>query len=327
MSRGVFGAQTVGQHSRRKRLLVLLRAAVSALLIGLLLVRANMGEIWAAMRQAEVAPLVGAFVLLFVGYLISTRRWQLLLRALDIHLPFRALLASYCVAIFVGNFLPSTVGGDAVRAYDTVRLSGRKGGPIAAVFVDRLLGVVALALFAAIVVMAGTKRELAVPWLRFGLFFGLVVMVLFIVWIFFGRRGEDVDSNPLSATKQRGVVGTVRKAIAAFRAFGGKTSTLGMGIGYSLLLQANVVLHFYLIARAVGIPLGIGPFFFVVPVATLLTMLPVSINGIGIRENAFVFLLSPFAVSPSTAIAFTWIGFGMILVYGAMGGVVYALRR
>ena len=50
-------------------------------------------------------------------------------------------------------------------------------------------------------------------------------------------------------------------------------------------------------------------------------------NGVGVRENAFVLFLGMFGVAAPTAVAFTWIGFGMILIYGAMGGVVYALRR
>ncbi|MDZ7271136.1 MAG: flippase-like domain-containing protein [candidate division KSB1 bacterium] len=327
MKGGAVAQEDEARRARRRLVLLALRAAVSLLLIGLLFLRANVREIWSAMRQAEAGPLAAAFALLFVGYIISTLRWQFLLRALEIHLPFRSLLASYCVAIFVGNFLPSTVGGDAVRAYDTVRLSGRKGAPIAAVLVDRLLGVLALVLFAALVVVGGAKGEVALPWLRVGILLGLVAVVALVVWIFAGRKEAGGEVDPPLSGAQRGLAGLARRSIAAFRAFGGKTSALGMGIGYSLLLQANVVLHFYLIAKAVGINLGIGHFFFVVPVATLLTMLPISINGIGIRENAFVFLLSPFGVPPSTTIAFTWIGFGMILLYGAMGGVVYALRR
>jgi uncharacterized membrane protein YbhN (UPF0104 family) len=302
------------------------RGAISTVLIWLLLGRANLGEIWGAMQRADAALLAVAFALLFVGYVISTLRWQMLLRALDIHLPFRALFVSYCVAIFVGNFLPSTVGGDAVRAYDTVRMSGRKGGPIAVVLVDRLLGVLALVLFAAVVLLVRAEASARLPWLRWGVLAALAAMFGLVGWIFW-RPSAPAQGYPLSSAGSSGVQRLVSRAVAAFRAFGGKIGALGKGFAYSVLLQSNVVLHFYLIAKAVGIQLGLGHFFFIVPVATILTMLPVTINGIGIRENAFVFLLSPFAVPASTTIAFTWIGFGMMLLYGAMGGVVYALRR
>ncbi|MBC7186577.1 MAG: flippase-like domain-containing protein [Calditrichaeota bacterium] len=303
------------------------RAVVSAGLIALLFLRANLDEIWAAMCQAEAGLLAAAFVLLFVGYLISTLRWQMLLKALGLHLPFRPLLASYCVAIFVGNFLPSTVGGDAVRAFDTVRMSGRKGGPIAAVVVDRLLGVLALVVFAAAVVLVRAEGSARFPWLRWGVLAGLVAMVAVVAWIFWRKSPALAQEDPASAEPRAGLSGFVSRAVGAFRAFGGKTGALTRGMGYSLLLQANVVLHYYLVAKAVGINVGLGHFFLIVPIATILTMLPITINGIGIRENAFVFLLTPFAVPPSTTIAFTWIGFGMMLLYGAMGGIVYVLRR
>ncbi|MCR4439409.1 MAG: lysylphosphatidylglycerol synthase transmembrane domain-containing protein [bacterium] len=300
---------------------------MSAGLIALLFLRVNLDGIWEAMRQADASFLAAAFSLLFVGYLISTLRWQMLLKALGIHLPFRHLLASYCVAIFVGNFLPSTVGGDAVRAYDTMRMSGRKAGPIAAVVVDRLLGVLALVLFAAAVVLVRVEGSAHAPWLRWGVLTGLVVMVAMVAWIFWHRPAALPQEDPSSAEPRGGLSGFAGRAVGAFRAFGGNTAALTKGIGYSLLLQANVVLHYYLVAKAVGITVGLGHFFLIVPIATILTMLPITINGIGIRENAFVFLLTPFVVHPSTAIAFTWIGFGMMLLYGAMGGIVYVLRR
>ncbi|MGQ9560888.1 MAG: lysylphosphatidylglycerol synthase transmembrane domain-containing protein [Candidatus Oleimicrobiaceae bacterium] len=300
---------------------------MSVALIGVLLMKARVREIWAAMSRADATLLVVAFALMVVGYVISTLRWQMLLRALDIHLPFRALLASYCVAIFVGNFLPSTVGGDAVRAYDTVRMSGRKGAPIAAVLVDRLLGVLALVLFAAVVVLVRADGRAALPWLRWMVLAGLAGMAALVAWIF-RQRGSGVGGgDPSFSGGRRRLLGVVSGAVATFRAFGGNMSALGKGLAYSILLQTNVVIHFYLIARAVGIQLGLGHFFLIVPIATIVTMLPVTINGIGIRENAFVFLLAPFAVPAPTTIAFTWIGFGMMLLYGAIGGVVYALRR
>ncbi len=152
-------------------------------------------------------------------------------------------------------------------------------------------------------------------------------MVALVGWIFWQRAPGADGGNPSSSGEQKGLLGVAGRAVAAFRLFGGNMPALGKGLAYSILLQTNVVVHFYLIARAVGIQLGLGHFFLIVPIATILTMLPVTINGIGIRENAFVFLLTPFAVPAPTTIAFTWIGFGMMLLYGAMGGVVYALRR
>ncbi|MGQ9854791.1 MAG: lysylphosphatidylglycerol synthase domain-containing protein, partial [Candidatus Oleimicrobiaceae bacterium] len=83
-------------------LVIIGRAAMSVALIGVLLMKARVREIWAAMSRADATLLVVAFALMVVGYVISTLRWQMLLRALDIHLPFRALLASSCVARLVG---------------------------------------------------------------------------------------------------------------------------------------------------------------------------------------------------------------------------------
>jgi len=115
--------------------------------------------------------------------------------------------------------------------------------------------------------------------------------------------------------------------LRAFLAFQGKTGVLIRALMWSVLLQANVVLHYYLISEALG--LGIPPisFFLIVPLATFVMMLPISINGIGVRESTFVFFFGAFAVSSAAAIAFSWIVYGMVVIQGLLGGIVYTLRR
>ena len=68
-------------------------------------------------------------------------------------------------------------------------------------------------------------------------------------------------------------------------------------------------------------------FFLIVPVVTVILMMPIFINGIGGRETAYIFLLGQFGVSSAQAIAFSWIGFGMLLIQGVAGGIIYALRK
>ncbi|MBD3305619.1 hypothetical protein GF339_04500, partial [candidate division KSB3 bacterium] len=95
----------------------------------------------------------------------------------------------------------------------------------------------------------------------------------------------------------------------------------------ALLLQINVIVHYYFIAYALELAVPLMYFFLIIPVVTVVLMVPIFINGIGGREAAYVFLLGVFGVTPSEAIAFSWIAFGMILVQGIAGGIVYALRR
>ncbi len=94
----------------------------------------------------------------------------------------------------------------------------------------------------------------------------------------------------------------------------------------SVVFQAATVIHYYLIAAALNLPISLLAFFVIVPLAIIIMMLPVSINAIGLREGAFVFFFASYGVSTERAVAFAWLVYGTVLLLGIVGGVVYALR-
>jgi hypothetical protein len=95
----------------------------------------------------------------------------------------------------------------------------------------------------------------------------------------------------------------------------------------SMLLQVNVIIHYYLIALALGLSLPFYSFFLIIPLATVIMMVPISVNAIGIRENVFAFFFAPFGILVPQAVAFAWLAYGMVLIQGVLGGIVYGLRR
>jgi len=103
-------------------------------------------------------------------------------------------------------------------------------------------------------------------------------------------------------------------------------SVLVRAMGLSLLLQLNVVLLHYLVGRAVGIELSFVDYFYVVPVALFVMLIPLSINGIGIREGMFVYMLGSVGVDKSDALVLSLLVFAVFFVYGILGGLVLASR-
>ncbi|HEX2645438.1 MAG TPA: lysylphosphatidylglycerol synthase transmembrane domain-containing protein, partial [Thermoanaerobaculia bacterium] len=134
----------------RRRGLLALRAAVSAALIGWLLRRTDFAAVGHAFRAADLRFVVLALLLIPLGYLTSVNRWRLLLRAQGGDAPLSFLLQSLMVGIFFNNLLPSTIGGDAIRAWDTARAGVDRATAVAVVVVDRFVGLLALMLFAAV---------------------------------------------------------------------------------------------------------------------------------------------------------------------------------
>ena len=100
-----------------------------------------------------------------------------------------------------------------------------------------------------------------------------------------------------------------------------------MALLFSLGLQINTVFHYYLIARGLGLEIPLIYFFAIVPLAVLILLLPVSINGIGVRENVYVFFLGQLGVGMAASIALSWISFALVLIFAVAGGVIYVVRK
>src|ERR1035437_7948205 len=126
------------------------KLAVSVILLWWLFARIDVGRLWAGARNAALPWLIVALLIYAVNVLASAWRWHLLLGAQGAKIPERSLLGSLLVALFFNNFLPSNIGGDVIRIRDTARPAGSKTAATLVVLTDRVLGLMALILIAAI---------------------------------------------------------------------------------------------------------------------------------------------------------------------------------
>jgi uncharacterized membrane protein YbhN (UPF0104 family) len=109
----------------------------------------------------------------------------------------------------------------------------------------------------------------------------------------------------------------------ALFAFQGHYGVLVKGFLLSIAVQALVVANAIVLTAALHIRVPPGNYFFMVPLALFAMMVPISINGVGVRESVWVFFLTPFGVASSTAVAYAWLDYGMILVQVLIGWAVY----
>ena len=312
---------------RRRPLLTALKLLFSGALIFWILRGTPVQEILTAMRGAKWPLLVLAFVLNFVGFAISITRWKLLLAAQGIVAGYGYLLRSYMSAIFFNNVLPSTIGGDSVRAYDSWRLGRSKSRAVAVIFTDRFLGMLALMSFAGVAVFLAQRLAAGVPLLRLWLALAAAAM-LAVVWVVLvapARVAGWLARIPLPGAAL--LARFAEKVATAFSAFRGNPQVLRRGFLLSLLLQTNVVVHYYLIGRALDFPVPFHTFFLIIPLSLAVMAIPISINAIGLRENIFAFFFGAYAVTTAEAVAFAWLAYGIAVIHGLMGGIVYASRR
>ena len=310
-----------GPSQRRRRLGLLLRLGVSAGLIAWILTRTPFGEVAAAFRSADLRFILLAALLNPLGYLASVSRWRLLIRAQGGEASRSFLTRSFLVGVFFNNLLPSTIGGDAVRALDTARSGVDRARAVAVVFVDRFVGLLALMLFAIVGLLLSGRLADRVPALYAWVLGGALAMIFAAGLLFLpalpSRRAADF----------LGRGGLLGKAAGALRAFQGQGRVLAEAFAWSLLLQTLVVLNGYLLARALRVPIALPYFFLLVPLALFVMMLPVSINAIGVREGVWAFFFAAFGVAAAKGVAVAWLDYGLVLIQALIGGIVYALGR
>ncbi|MFQ5745738.1 MAG: YbhN family protein [Gemmatimonadota bacterium] len=304
------------------------RAGVSLVLIGWILGRSNLHGVWDALSSADPFPLLFAWGLLALGYLLRITRWRYLLRALEVRASLGYLFRSFMVGVFFNQLLPSTIGGDTVRGYDSWRAGTSKPGAVAVIFVDRFLGLFALVGFAVAAVFVA-DTELAGRLGRFPtIVAGLAILMLLVAWVAFLSPASLLPRSGvkrlLPGPRLRRWLKGGKEAFAMFRRE--KRILLG-GLLVSICVQGLVIAFHMTIARSLGLAIPAREFFLIIPVATLVMMLPISINAIGIRENVYAFLFGFYGLGEEQALAFAWLVLGIVLLNAVLGGLFFLARR
>ncbi len=309
----------------RKTALLVAKVAVSLALLAWLLHHSDLTALAQRVRSADTALLASA-VLLYVALLgVCVWRWRLLLAAQGHVAPMAHLSASYLVATFFNNFLPSNIGGDVIRVRDSSRLTGSTTSALAIVAIDRILGFGALYVLAVLAFLVGgpNVRHLAgarAVILGLGCFFGLLTYVFFRPGT--ARRLMSVSRlTRIPWIRER--FETVQAAVHVYRQ---ELRAVWLAFAASLALQTLVVWYYFAVARALRIELPLAACFLMVPLCTLVQAVPVSFNGWGVREGLFIVYFAQVGLARDSALAFSLVGAGLIVLLSLSGAVVWTSR-
>lgn len=309
----------------KKYLIFFVRCLVSISLIWYLLSRVEFSAVFASIKSADPLWLVLSFITLGIGKILTSVRWQLLLNAQGVSIRLISLIASVYIGQFFNSFLPTTVGGDAIRAYDTAVQSKQTTKSVISVFADRLIGVFALALLSVVALLVGyfSGQEVSFYFLPVLLVF---LFVSFGVVLVFNVRLASAADRLLNYLRLPKAARSLQEAFDSLQILKARPRVLFYAFLLSLLLQVNVILFYYFIGVSLDLGVSLLYFSIIVPVVLVVLLLPFSINGIGIREGIFVYLLTQLSVEPQDAIALSLISFGLMLTQGIIGGIIFAIR-
>ncbi len=258
----------------------------------------------------------------------STWRWRLLLDAQDVRLPRRKLLNSYLVANFFNNFLPSNIGGDVIRIRDTAPAARSKTLATTVVLVDRGLGLMGLVLVAALgaTMVVGARGQGSSPiwpaWLWAGFLLGAAATAPAV----FAPEGFGRLLQPLTVVHPEWVGSHIETLTAALGRFRERPSALLGCFGGAVLVQVLLVFFYLAVVRALQIPVQAWDLTVIVPLSFVVQMLPISINGFGVREATFSFYFARLGLTIESAVLLSLVATALIMLFSLTGAAVYVSR-
>lgn len=314
-----------GQSGRLVR--ILLRIAMSAILLTMLLRKITFSELIESFSRAlgSWPLLIVAFLLPLGGIALAALRWQKLMKVQGVHLPVHSYGSALLVGSFVNQVLPSTVGGDLARGVWVTRPGESSLVNLAVVTLDRLVGIFSLCLLAFVCALASPSIRSLLPavWMVPAIL-AAGVLVLLTLALRHGRTlGERLFSRGL-LQRYRDKAKLVYQTLLAYR---DQKSVLIWGVVLSIGLQLVIVMQSVLFAFALQLPVAKWELALIVPVVTLVSLLPVTVSGLGLREGSFALLGSSFGLNPTDAVALGWLTLAGVTIYGLWGAILQLRGR
>ena len=306
----------------------LIRLAVTVLLLALVLSRVDWGEFRRIGAGVRPGLVVVGYLLNLLMVALNTYRWRLLVDALGARVSGMRLASYYFVCMFFNNFMPTSIGGDVMRVIDLSRHTGRKETAMASIVVERLLGLYVLfpLCFGAFLLLG---EEL--PERRWFLLAEAGMAAAFLLGTLIIRRRNMRRLEPLLRPfkpmfQRFGLREKAGRFYDTLDFYKGRRREVGGALLLSLLSRAVWVVSCWVLGLAIGIDLRPVHYFLLMPLVEVGRMIPISLNGMGIREGVLVLILGLFGAAEAEAVFLSVLVYGIFLVNGLFGGAVYGLR-
>ncbi len=301
------------------------KAAVTAVLFYFLFRHVSLADLAGTVSTGRTGLLLAAFTLVWVGNCFCVFRWQLLLNSGGMWLPATRLFAIYCVGLFFNLALPTMVGGDIVRVYYAGKPSGRFAQSLAATFLDRTTGLFAMMAVAVAATLVGHVELPGVP--ARALIWSASAIFAILSTAIFTPRLHQVLTGVLCHLGYTRTAARIESMSSCFNTMIRARGSILGAVAFSVANQLLVVMTVWLVSLSLGLSVGFRSYFLVVPVVGLVTMIPVSLSGMGLREYAFVGALGALGIAQTEAVALGLLCSSFLILSAIPGGIIYVFLR
>ena len=300
--------------SKRTRLLFWLKVSVSVGLIYYLFTLIDLDRLLDQLRKVDSRFLIAALLLLLVQIGISSSKWHLILRSDGVLMRLPFLIKTYMIGNFLSLFLPTSFGGDIYRVLAVRGINRDLAKSTSSVLFDRLTGVLALVSICMIAYLALPDQPYE-PVVLIGYVLGVAGFLIV---------SSDTAIRIINASKVS-LVRKIGKILGSFRNYRRDPSTLALVILLSFIYQLNIVIVNKIYTMALGLDIPFSMLLVIIPLIYLTEILPISINGLGVRESAFGFFFVVIGHTVEEGLAVSLLVIGMRYLLGLLGGTLLLL--
>jgi glycosyltransferase 2 family protein len=306
-----------------------LRLVLSLGLLGFVIYLADLEEFLAAVAGLSVIYLAIFALLVYIDRALVVYKWNLLLVARNVHVPFLHLFWLYSTALLAGIVLPTTIGGDMFRVYDLKKCNVSAKISIASIIVERVLGFICM-LAIAILGLGISLYLMGNNWTKlFGVTWAIAIGVLMCAGFLFIIRNEYFNAQLDKFSKKYGQYSIISKIHNVFqycRDYRNDVAVLLKVTGFTLIRQCIPILMNILLVYAYDIQASFLELCAIIPLIVLGSRLPISMDGIGIQEGLYVVLFGLVGVSASQALLMSITFRAMAMLCTLPFGIIYLIN-
>ncbi len=293
----------------------------------LVFVKSDPKEIFKIIKTTIPVFVALSFSLHGIGIFIKSIRWNILLKENGSSYKLKDLIKFYLVSNFFNHFLPTRFGGDIIRISDTKSMKNGLSASTIIVFVERISGIFILFIFALIASIIRIDFVKGMPQIWLTAIAGFIGIIFLFILL------KKTPENYFSRFKIRSKL--FGKILIKFDSLHliAKSSLVNKKViikilFWGVILQLNVIIHYYLIGLSLGLTIPFIDYFFIISVFLIVLSIPISFNGYGVREQVLILFFTPYGyINPAIAISFSFLDMIFNLILGIFGGIIFLLRR
>lgn len=293
----------------------LIKLAISALIIGFILYKFDIASVWQHISNAHLGLLLAALVMQMLSQTVAAYRWSLIMEALQFKHPFSFYFKSYFKGSLFNQVLPTSIGGDAYRIAEVSAHGGLIKEAFYGVFIDRIVGLIGLLLLNLLANLIWPNL------LPEQIFIGINVIIFLALFGFFVLMAV----HKFEVFNRFRLTRLFYQLSERFRFIYKTPKRISQQLGLSILIHLLSMFAIFGIGHSVGINEPLTIYLVLIPPAILLTILPISFAGWGIREGALIALFMMIGIDQNLVLAMSLL-YGILLIISALPGLVFYLR-